>query len=1502
MPLSGPTQGAERHAHTVNRWKSHPWLARLVRVVIMVAPLVSSIGFTWWMGRVLPPARLGVHQWVWVAMVFVAANVLLLIVSRLMRRLMPLVALMKMTLVFPDNAPPRTKAALRRSNSRTMLREMEEARARGETTGAAMHGDYLVQLLKEVNDHDRLTRGHSERVRAYSELLGDEMGLDEDDLHKLRWAALLHDVGKLSVPHEVLNKDGRPTDEEWQQLQGHPAAATPMLEPLRPWLGDWLHAADQHHCRWDGNGYPVKLAGTDISYAGRLVAIADAYDVMTSARSYKQPLSPELARLELTDCAGGQFDPTMVRSFLRIGLGRLKTVAGPLAWLANLTGSAQIPVPAASTLTTGAWSVGVATIGVTVAAIGGITPAEPAPEPVEQLAFVAQDIDALDVEVLGLPDAIVTVTLTATGTDAEPVFVVSGAGHGNVGDPGPATRSDDGLTWTTTVTYEPDPGHVGEDGFTFEACTPGGACALGKATVTIVAPEPRPPTPTSTPTPVPTATPTPTQQPPASPPPFTPLAPRPTAPPIVPAAPTATPVPTTPPVDQPPTAVDDAAATAEDVSVLVDVVANDTDPEAAALAIAAVADPLHGAAVIEAGRIRYTPAANYFGFDVFSYTISDGVNTPVAGFLTVSVTPVNDVPQASATDATVAESAPVGAAVLTVAATDVDGDTLSFTITGGDPTGRFTVGSDGIVEVGGALDHETLATVTLEITVSDGLASTSATPTISIVDLDEPPVAVDDADTTTEDTATTIDLGANDTDPEGRSLTWNTPATSVLGGTVTEVGGVATYTPPADVFGSDTFTYTVGDPAGNLSAPATVTIAIAAVNDAPVAGPDFGLGFTTPEDTVITTRDLTSNDADVDHLVDPTSLAIVSGPTNGLAVDNNDGTVSYTPNANHVGPDSFSYTITDADGAVSNTAAVTIVVSAVNDPPMANADGGVGFSTVEDTAFTTPDVTANDTDVEDGTIDGATLSIVTGAANGTVVDNGDGTIGYTPDADWNGTDTVTYSVTDTDGAVSNTATITMVVTAVNDPPVANDDTLTVDRGSAATTIDVRLNDTDVENGALTVTLVADGAYGTTVDNANGTITYTHDGTATLTDSFTYTVTDAGGASATADVTVTIDPPEDNDGVAAATDVCPDVFDPAQRDTDGDTIGDACDPMPTSTSTATFGDSGERLGGTDETHGVALGDIDGDGDLDAVFANGGDQNAVFTNDGSGDFSDSGQTLGNPESVAVVLNDFDGDGDLDAVFANRGGANTVFTNDGSGAFTNTGQALGTSASEHVAVGDFDGDGDLDLAFANDDAPNTIWLNNGSAVFTTTGQAIGVDQGAGVAAGDIDGDGDLDLVFAHDGAQTTAWTNNGSGTFTDSGQSLGAGRSHDPALVDLDGDGDLDLVVAEDNDGDRVWLNNGSGVFADNGPLVGNNHSRAVVVGDLDGDGDPDLVLGDHTGATNTVWLNNGSGGFTNSGQTLGVTWTEGMALGDVNGDGRLDLLTANNTDPNRVWLNS
>ena len=128
------------------------------------------------------------------------------------------------------------------------------------------------------------------------------------------------------------------------------AAAPPSLygetlvEPLNAWLGTWTGAVGYHHENWDGKGYPRGVAGEEIPLAGRIVAIADVYDVITSARSYKEPASPTEARAELARCAGTQFDPRLVRAFVNISLGRMRLVLGPLSWLSHAPLLARLPL------------------------------------------------------------------------------------------------------------------------------------------------------------------------------------------------------------------------------------------------------------------------------------------------------------------------------------------------------------------------------------------------------------------------------------------------------------------------------------------------------------------------------------------------------------------------------------------------------------------------------------------------------------------------------------------------------------------------------------------------------------------------------------------------------------------------------------------------------------------------------------------------------------------------------------------------------------------------------------------------------------------------------------------------------------------------------------------------------------------------------------------------------------------------------------------------------
>jgi hypothetical protein len=253
-------------------------------------------------------------------------------VERLTRRLLPLAALLKLAMLFPETAPSRFKVA-RRANSVRSIRERLAA-APAQTASAA--AEAALALITALTVHDRRTRGHSERVRIFTDLLGEQLRLPHDAADRLRWAALLHDIGKLEVAVDVLNKPAKLDPREWQQVAAHPVTGERILGPLLAWLGEWGAAVRQHHEKYDGSGYPDGVMGTEISRAGRIVAITDAYEVMTAHRAYKKAMSTAAARAELAACAGRQFDPGYVRAFLAIPLPKLLWAMGPGSLLMNV--------------------------------------------------------------------------------------------------------------------------------------------------------------------------------------------------------------------------------------------------------------------------------------------------------------------------------------------------------------------------------------------------------------------------------------------------------------------------------------------------------------------------------------------------------------------------------------------------------------------------------------------------------------------------------------------------------------------------------------------------------------------------------------------------------------------------------------------------------------------------------------------------------------------------------------------------------------------------------------------------------------------------------------------------------------------------------------------------------------------------------------------------------------------------------------------------------------
>ena len=315
------------------QWRSHPVHAAALRALAFALPLVASVIVGIGVGALLPAPHSRVTQVLWWVAVLGSSTVAVYAADRVTRKVLPLATLMRLSILFPDRAPSRLKVARKVAGSRAIAAELARAGMASDRQEAA---ETILALVGALGDYDARTRGHSERTQLFVTMLADELKLSTEDKGKLMWAALVHDIGKLKVPSAVLNKPAKPTEEEWHLLQSHPRHGADICEPLREWLGEWWLAIEQHHEKFDGNGYPHGLVGREISDGARIVAVADSYEVMTAARPYKRPMTAEAARAELTACAGTHFDPDIVRAFLNISLGGTRRSAGPLAWLAQV--------------------------------------------------------------------------------------------------------------------------------------------------------------------------------------------------------------------------------------------------------------------------------------------------------------------------------------------------------------------------------------------------------------------------------------------------------------------------------------------------------------------------------------------------------------------------------------------------------------------------------------------------------------------------------------------------------------------------------------------------------------------------------------------------------------------------------------------------------------------------------------------------------------------------------------------------------------------------------------------------------------------------------------------------------------------------------------------------------------------------------------------------------------------------------------------------------------
>ncbi|WP_309386855.1 VCBS repeat-containing protein [Cerasicoccus frondis] len=326
--------------------------------------------------------------------------------------------------------------------------------------------------------------------------------------------------------------------------------------------------------------------------------------------------------------------------------------------------------------------------------------------------------------------------------------------------------------------------------------------------------------------------------------------------------------------------------------------------------------------------------------------------------------------------------------------------------------------------------------------------------------------------------------------------------------------------------------------------------------------------------------------------------------------------------------------------------------------------------------------------------------------------------------------------------------------------------------------------------------------------------------------------------------------------------------------------------------------------------AAMGDIDGDGDVDVLLCGLDSDTAILLNDGSGNLSLGANPDAIPQGKSVALADLDDDGDLDIFLACLNEPCQVWLNDGAGVFTDSGQSIGLDQQwSALAMVDVDDDDDLDAVVTGSTVltadASRIFLNDGDGVFTESAHTLGSASTSDVAVGDVDGDGDVDILLANIGS-SKLMLNDGSGVFTASSQSFGVSSTHGVAMADLDGDDDLDIFFANGSVNftytNTVWLNDGEGVFTDSGQSLGTDYTLSVVLSDVDDDGDLDAIEGNNIGEISRLLYNDGSGNFTDSGLGLGHTRISGLAAGNLNGDSNPDVFFVGNLGPSKVWFGS
>ncbi|HHX8487037.1 TPA: tandem-95 repeat protein, partial [Vibrio diabolicus] len=571
------------------------------------------------------------------------------------------------------------------------------------------------------------------------------------------------------------------------------------------------------------------------------------------------------------------------------------------------------------------------------------------------------------------------------------------------------------------------------------------------------------------------------------------------------------------PVNDAPVAKDDTATTQEDTAVTIDVLPNDTDIDGEKLSIESASVPKEqGTVEVVDGKLVFTPAENFNGDAEITYIVTDGELTDEAK-VTVTVNPLNDAPtiKVDAVESITEDAVNTDTVVatLTVRDTDTPEDQLTVSLEN-NSNGYFVLVDDEVKLTQAGVDavnndELNLKDLTISASVSDGVNPTANDSDSLIVNRVNDAPTVDNVisdQVLSEDFATyTIDLNNAFKDSDS-TLNFSVSGNSNV--LVSIENGIATISPTADWNGSKTLTFTATDPSGE-SVSQTVNFTVAPVADI------VEDNATVVEDTTTIIKVLGNDTFEGDDKV--VSLDTNNGPANGTVSVNPDGSVTYTPNDNYHGTDSFTYIVTS--GGVSESTTVNVDVTPVNDAPVAKDDTAV---TDEDTPVTI-DVLPNDTD-----IDGDTLSIQSASvpeAQGTV-EIIDGKLVFTPAENFNDDAEITYTITD--GSLTDQATVNVTVNAVNDTPVVEsnlaDQTLAEDFTPYSINLNTAFSDVDNVDGELSFSVSGNNNVLVSIENGIATISPTADWNGS--EALTFTATDPSGESVSQTVNFTVAPVAD----------------------------------------------------------------------------------------------------------------------------------------------------------------------------------------------------------------------------------------------------------------------------------------------------------------------------------------------------------------------------------------